>query len=177
MGLFRCGSNLKLDSSEYVIVVVGVNLQYFSMLHVEGLRNEGEDWSYNGLSIINIYNQMNDLARQSFFILKKTDLPVIVYNDMPQEIVDKFHLEKIDEHKNIYAKLLDLNKPENENIRDEISETGVDDPSMMVLVCVGINTEIRYRNNAKMVQLKIFDQFDDRGTVNTLSDIKLYDNK
>jgi hypothetical protein len=154
-----------------VIVAIGINMAYFSMLKIEGLEQDGEDWKYNQMKIVNINNQMNDLVRQSIFILKKSDLPAIVYNEVSENIIEKFKLQKIEESKYIYANILDLNKAENQAIRDEIPNVNTDDLSKLVIVCVGINTEIRYKTNSNCIQLKIFYQFDDRGTVNNLSDV------
>lgn len=169
--IFKAIDILNPASSEHVIVAVGINMAYFSMLKIEGLEQDGEDWKYNQMKIVNINNQMNDLVRQSIFILKKSDLPAIVYNEVSENIIEKFKLQKIEESKFIYANILDLNKAENQAIRDEIPNVNTNDLSKLVVVCVGINTEIRYKSNANCIQLKIFYQFDDRGTVNTLSDI------
>jgi len=170
--IFKAIDKLNLDPSEHVIVAVGVNMSYFLMLNIQGLKQEGEDWRYNQIKIVNIDNQMNALVRQSFFILKESDLPSLVYNEVSENIVAKFKLDKIEESRLIYGNILDLNKPENQVIRDEIPNVNTDDLSKLVIVCVGINTEIRYKKGAKCLQLKIFYQFDDRGTVNSLSDVQ-----
>lgn len=59
-----------------------------------------------------------------------------------------------------------------ESIKDEISNREIDDLTKSVLVFVGINPEIRYRHDAKCMQLKIYNKFDDRGSINNLSDIQ-----
>jgi len=170
--VFKAIDILNPTSSEHVIVAIGINMAYFSMLKIQGLEQDGEDWIYNQIKIININNQMNDLVRQSVFILKKSDLPAIVYNEVSENIVEKFKLQKIEESKFIYANILDLNKTENQAIRDEIPNVNTKDLSKLVVVCVGINTEIRYKTNTNCIQLKIFYQFDDRGTVNNLNDVR-----
>lgn len=170
--IFKSIDQLNLDSERFVIVAIGVNVNYFSMLKIQGLKQENETWQYNGIEIIDIYNQMNDFVRQSFFIIKKADLPAMVYNEVSEKIISKFSLQKIDDVYNIYANIIDLNKAENQPIKNEISNSNVDDLTKAVLVCVGINTEIKYKQDAKCMQLKIFYQFEDRGTVNTLSDIQ-----
>lgn len=170
--IFKAIDKLSLDFSEHIIVAIGVNMSYFLMLNTEGLRQEGEDWFYNQVKIVNINNQMNDLVRQSFFILKKADLPAIVHNEVSENIVEKFKLDKIEELRLIYANILDLNKPENQHIKNDIPNTNTEDLSKLVIVCVGMNTEIRYKTKTNCFQLKIFYQFDDRGPVNSLSDIQ-----
>lgn len=175
--IFKAIDKLNLNPSEHIIVAIGVNMSYFSMLNIQGLKLEGEDWFYNQMKIVNINNQMNDLVRQSFFILKKSDLPTTIYNEVSENIKEKFDLEKIEETRLIYANILDLNKSMNQSIKEEISNINTEDLSKMVIVCVGINTEIRYKTNTNCFQLKIFYQFDDRGTVNSLSDIQsVWDN-
>lgn len=175
--VFKSIGKLNLDPEQFVIVAIGVNIDYFKMFNIEGLIQKDSTWSYNKIEIINVGNQMNDLVRHSFFIIKKSDLPSMFYQEIPEKIVSKFNLQKIDSGKNIYVNVLDLNKPENKFIKDEIPSNKEDGLAKSVLVCVDINTEIRYKQDAKCIQLKIFYQFEDRGTINSLSDIQsVWDN-
>lgn len=171
--IFPSIANLALDSNNFVIVAIGVNIHYFSILKVKGLEQNKSEWSYNQIKIICLNNYMNELVSQSLFIIRKEDLPSIVHNEVLKEKVEKFGLDRINERKNIYASILNLYNNEYDTIKDEITKnTGQEDLSKSVLVCVDINTEIRYKLGAKCIQLKVFSHFDDRGTVNNLSDVQ-----
>jgi hypothetical protein len=158
---------LKIDSENFVILSVGLNISYFSYLKIDGLHNTDNKWFYNGMEIIEIDNYMNELVSQSLFILKKEDLPNMVFAEIKDEqLIERYHLEKIDNAFNIYTSIIDLNRKENETINNKT------DLSQSVLVCVDIHVEIQCKKGAKCIQLKAFSQFDDRGKANKLEDIK-----
>jgi hypothetical protein len=172
--VFFAIDKLNIDSENFVIVSVGLNTSYFSYLQIDGLRKENDKWCYNEIEIIKIDGYMNDLISQSIFVLKKEDLPNMIFKEIDPQFVKKYHLEKIDEGFNIYAGLNDLHKPENEIIKKETEQSNNQvDLSQSVLACVDINVEIQYKAKAQCIQLKVFSQFDDRGKANELDDIKI----
>ncbi|KAA6342137.1 hypothetical protein EZS27_010092 [termite gut metagenome] len=170
--LFLAIDELNIDLTKFVVVAVGINMYYYSTLKNKELQQKNGVWYYNQIRIIEINNYMNELTSQSLFVIHKEDLPSIVYNEVPESDREKFKLEKIDEQKNIYVSVLDLHKEEYSIIKNEIKSTGQEDLSKSVLVCVDINTEIRYKSSAKCIQLKTFSSFNDRGTMDSLSAVK-----
>ena len=116
----------------------------------------------------------SELVSQSLFVLKKEDLPNMIFKGIDrQDILNKFHLSKIDNEFNIYAGLNDLNKPENKTLKEELEKNSADkDLSQKVLACVDINVEIQCKTDTKCIQLQVFSQFDDRIKPNNISDVK-----
>ncbi|MDR3047978.1 MAG: hypothetical protein LBU51_10305 [Bacteroidales bacterium] len=171
--VFLAIDRLNINPEDFIIISVGLNIDYFSsILKIDRLKNENEKWHYNNMEIVDIYNNMNDLVSQSLFVLKKEDLPNMVFKEIDKKIAEKYHLEKIDETYNIYTGLNDLHEQENEIIRKTVEKDTIQtDLSQKVLACVDINVEIQYKT-AKCVQLKAFSQFDDRGTANNVSDVQ-----
>lgn len=170
--IFASIDKLNLDSTQFIIVAIGVDFTRLFMKNIQGLKNQSGIYSYRELEILEVQNQMNEFVKQSFFIIRKSDLPSIVYNSVNSSIISKFKMERIDAEKNIYANIIDLNKSEYKSLRDEIAQKNKDDLAKFVLVCIGINIEVRYKQDAKCIQLKIFNQFDDRGSINSLSDVQ-----
>lgn len=62
---------------------------------------------------------MNDLVSQSLFILKKEDLPNMIFKEVDVQLEQKYHLSKIDDTFNIYTSLINLNEAGNEMIKEE----------------------------------------------------------
>jgi hypothetical protein len=156
--------NLITAKDEFVIVAVGVNLIYLQGKNNK-LKNDNDNWSYNGISIINIDNSMNEFISQSFILIKIEDLPCLVHNTVSEERRVKYKLEHIDTAINTYASLINLNNAENEDITKEVSQgTGIHNLSKSVLVCVEINAEVRYREDAKCIQMKMITPFDETST-------------
>jgi hypothetical protein len=171
--LFSAIDRLNISSDDFVIISVGLNIDYFSYLHIDGLKKENEKWYYHKIEIIEIDSYINDLVSQSLFILKKEDLPNMIFKKVDNHVIEKYHLEKIDEVFNIYTKINNLNDVENELIKKEAEqENNQVDLSQKVLACVDINIEIQCKKYTKCVQLKVFSQFDDRGKANNIDDIE-----
>jgi len=173
--IFPAIDRLEINSNDFILIAIGLNLEYYLRLGITNLKKENDNWSYNGFKIININNSMNDLVSLSLFVLRKADLPNAMQIDVPQEIKDKYRLDELDSDKHIYGKILDLHAEENKDIREEVAlKSEESNLSQKVVVCVDLRTEIRYKINTKCVQLKSFMQFIDRGLVNKLSDIKTF---
>lgn len=173
--VFYALDRLNINSNEFVIISMGINLRYFMHLNIDGLEERNDKWYYNGFEIIVLDNHSNDLVSQSLFVLRKEDLPNIVFNEMPKDSISKYDLDKIDSKYNIYSKIIDLNNPVYEKLRLENTKNNDEITlSKSVLSCVNINVEVRYKPKAKCVQIKAFSQFDARGKANKLDDIEKF---
>jgi len=171
--LFGAIDRIGIDSENFVLISVGLNIGYFSHLQIDGLRKNNEKWCYGELEIIEMNSYMNDLVSQSLFVLKKEDLPNMIFKEVDAQLEKKYHLSKIDDRFNIYTSIINLNETGNEMIKEESEkENNQVDLSQKVLACVDINVEIQCKQDIKCIQLKAFSQFDDRGVANTLDDVK-----
>lgn len=173
--LFGAIDKVIIDPENFVLISVGLNIDYLSHSQIDGLKKDNEKWYFRKLEIIEINSYKNDLVSQSLFILKKEDLPNMIFKEVDAKLIEKYHLNKIDDTFNIYASLINLNEKGNEAIKLEAEkDTNQVDLSQKVLACVDINVEIQCKKNIKCIQLKAFSQFDDRGKANTLDDVKSY---
>lgn len=170
--LFPAIDNLNINPNDFVIISVGLYLDYFKSLHINGLNKKGEKWFYGEMEIIEM-GYVNQFVSQSLFVLKKEDLPNMIFKEIKDhEYLRKFNLGKIDETFNIYTGLNDLNKEENKKLKDEIEKNSTEkDLSQKVLACVDIDVEIQCKKNTRCVQLKVFSQFDDRVKPNKLDEV------
>jgi hypothetical protein len=171
--VFLAIDELDIDVENFIIISVGLNIEYFLHLQIAGLRKENDKWFYKEMKIIEIDNYMNDLISRSLFILKREDLPNIIFKEINKERENKYHLKRIDDIFSIYTGLIDLNKLENKVIKREVEQENNEvNLSQKVLACVDINVEIQYKQNVKCIQLKAFSQFEDRGKANKIKDVK-----
>jgi hypothetical protein len=176
--VFFAIDNLNINSEDFLIISIGLNLSYYKHLKIEELEIKENKWFYRDFEIIEINNYNNDYVSQSLFVLRKTDLPNIIFKETNKELIEKYKLEKIDNIHNIYGKIIDLNNPENKIIKEEIEQNNDQtDLSESVLSYVNINVEIQYRIDVKSIQLISFSQFDDRGKANKIEDIESFDNE
>ncbi|MBP5535261.1 MAG: hypothetical protein J6X62_00560 [Bacteroidales bacterium] len=167
--LFEAVKHLSLTEGEFVILNIGLNLEYYrDYIKVDGLHQDAEKWYYNKIEIIEA--PFNPNLSHSIIIIRKEDLPFITYQELDKTIIEKYSLEELDNDKKIYASIIDLNTS---SLAEEIQkETNIDEVKEKVLVCVDINVGIGCNETARCLHLKVFSQFDDKGTPNTIDQIK-----
>lgn len=168
--LFEAVKRLSLTEGEFVILNIGLNLEYYrDYIKVDGLCQDDGKWFYNNIEIIE--TPFNPNLSHSIIIIRKKDLPFVTYQELDKTIIDKYSLEEIDNDKKIYASIIDLNTS---SLADEIQkETNIDEVKEKVLVCVDINVGIGCNETARCLHLKVFSQFDDKGTPDTIDQIKI----
>lgn len=168
--LFEAVKRLSLTEGEFVILNIGLNLEYYrDYIKVIGLHQDAGKWFYNKIEIIEA--PFNPNLSHSIIIIRKKDLPFVSYQELDKTIIDKYSLEEIDNDRKIYASIIDLNTS---SLADEIQkETNIDEVKEKVLVCVDINVEIGCNETARCLHLKVFSQFDDKGTPNTIDQINM----
>lgn len=167
--IFSAIDNLQLDSQQFTIVSVGVNLYSYKSY---GITEKGNDlWEYKGISIVELESTQIDAVNNSLFVMRNEDLPCILHNDVDEEIKEIYGLESIDDTYHIYTRVIDLH--DNAGIQKKVKEkTNIQDLDKSVLVCVDVNTEVRCRQDAKCIQMKVFSQFDNIGNPNIPDDVK-----
>ncbi|MEK6493129.1 hypothetical protein [Myroides odoratimimus] len=170
--VFSAIDKLSINHNDFVIIAIGFNLGYISMLNINGLEQSDSEWYYKQIRIIEIENYMNEAVSQSLFIIQKNDLPKIEHNEITAESITKYGLKIIDETTRIYTNLIDLNDVRFTTIKQEIeTEETEENLSKFVLACVDIHVKILYKTEAKCIQIKTFSQFDDRSTHNEVYEI------
>ena len=171
--LFPAIDKLNINPNDFIIIAVGLYLDYYASLKIDGLKKRDGQWFFKNVRIAEMESS-DEYVAGSLFILKKDDLPNIVFKEIDdQEHLDKFNLKKIDETFNIYAGLNDLNDSKKKELRNIIeANTTEKDLSQKVLACVDINVEIQCKKRTKCVQLKLFSQFDDRGKPDNVDEVE-----
>lgn len=109
--------------------------------------------------------------RNFIFILEEKDLPKFNFKDIKEEEIKKYKLRKINEKYKIYGSIIDLNLPENEELKKE-HQNNINDDEIKVLEVLAFITEIRFRADRKIIQLKINSIFEKQKKVSQLNDIE-----
>lgn len=157
------------DNNDLMIFSIGNNLNYLS-LNEPNLQNVDGKWTYKGFDIVDISNYVNGFISQSLWIIKKSDIPCVIFNKLSNSsYVEKYQLEEIDNMCHIFASIVDVNT--NYNIKKELEDAKILDVSKKVIVSVNFNAEIRCRKAAKAIQLKIYSQFGDKEQANSAEDV------
>lgn len=171
---FKAISNATKGQNDLIIIALGVYIQYYvATLTIENLiwDDFSKKGTFNGIEIISIDGYMHDFLRDSFIIIKKTDLPNVLKTELPDAKTSKYKLDLINEEEMIYAKINDLNQED--EIRNEVSSVNQQlDLKQYCLCCVDFQREVRIRKDAKCIQIKVFYQFNDNGNPNKAEDVK-----
>lgn len=168
--LFNAIDKLHIKGHSYTIISVGVNLRYYAF-KFGNLENYEDIWKYKGIPIVELERTQVDTVNKSLFIMRNEDLPCIVHNDLSEDIKNEYALTLVDDKYHIYANVIDLYR--SLEMKNKIMRNGsIKDLDKYVLVCVGVNTEVRCNKNAKCIQLRVFSQFDNIGNPNKVEDVK-----
>lgn len=117
-----------------------------------------------------IYLPSTDL-RNLIFILKEKDLPKFTFKNVSGKEKQKFHLKGINKKYKIYASIIDINLPDNEELKN-IYANNLDKDNLQVLETLSFITEIRFRADRKIIQIKVNSVYEESGSVNSLDDLK-----
>lgn len=172
--LFKAIDKLKItrNPNDFVIISFKNNIEYYIRVpNVQGLSKS----DYNGVLLIDIWNCSGHIVGNTFFIIKKSDLPWLEFKepDSKWEINWKEE-EMIIPDKHISASIIDLHKhPEViKKLKEEGNKENLDDK---VLVNIEMLALIHWKGNAKVIALQTASAFEDRGLPNKLEEVKSFD--
>ncbi len=118
-----------------------------------------------------IYLSSTDLTN-CIFVLNKNNLPKIKDMDILEEEKQLFQPEIINEDWNIYGKIIDINKPEHQEIKKKyVGNNLKDDDELKVLLALLFRKQIIFKSDRKIIQIKLNSEFEELGTENNLSDL------
>ncbi|HXJ97603.1 MAG TPA: hypothetical protein VNJ50_02045 [Gelidibacter sp.] len=168
---FKAIDKLGIDET-YIIVNFGIHLEYFiNQLNIQELSDDKykktDIYSFNGSRFV----------RDSFFILKKTDLPNISTKPITEDIIAKYSLKKISDTINLYSSVIDLNQTTAEVYNENKQDKTDDEIRRSVLLSIIILTEFKWKKNIEVIQLRQYSEFLQKGITNKLDDIKPTENE
>lgn len=113
----------------------------------------------------------NNVLRDTFFILKKRDLPKFEFKEPSENDIIKFKLSKIQNDYNIYANVIDLNLPENLNLKEKYVQNE-EESELKVIVIISLLMLIKWRIDRNIIMLSLTSPYVDRGIAHKVEDIK-----
>lgn len=109
--------------------------------------------------------------RNFVFLLEQKDLPKFTFKDIKEEEKQIYQLKEINKKYKIYGSIIDLNLPKNEELKKE-HKNNISDNELKVLEILAFITEIRFRADRNIVQIKVNSLYEESGTPNTLEEIQ-----
>ncbi len=165
--IFKSIDRLQINK-DYVIISFRQNFDWLKRFAEEGTLTNN---SYKGIEIISFDNCDYKLVGNSFFILKKSDLPNIIPNPVKKETIKKLSLKSYDSDTQLFGSVINLN--ESKKLLEELQPFHMEkDLRKYVLVTLAINTEIRWKDNINSIMIKTYSKYREQGLPNKLNDIK-----
>lgn len=153
----------KIIGNNNDFIIIGVNLNY----HTKEVIDESK---YKN-SIINIPST-EYYSVDTLFILRKKDLPAIEYNDLKEDEISELKLECINKELYIYASVVDINKKENEIIKDQWDlENEPDNQDLKVQIAIAFLSTIYWKNKREVIQINIASEYREQGIQNDINDV------
>jgi len=172
--LFKAIDKLKITEkpNDFVIISFKNNIEYYtSVLNVPGLSKS----DYERIALIDIWNCSGHIVGNTFFIVKKSDLPWLEFKEPASKWgVEWKQEEMIIPDKHISASIIDLHKhPEViGKLKEEGNKEDLDDK---VLVAIEMLALIHWKQEAKVIALQVASAYEERGIPNKLEEIKSFD--
>ncbi|MCA6422653.1 MAG: hypothetical protein IM568_07540 [Flavobacterium sp.] len=106
------------------------------------------------------------------FVLNKKDLPFIVYKDIQPKKTEELKLEVTDDNLKLYTSVIDINLPENIDLKDKWkSEENNDNLDLKVLLTIDFLSILYWKKERDIVQISIASLYKEQGIQNDLTDI------
>lgn len=170
--IFEAIEKMGFDFKHYNIISFGVYLKHYTdFLKIKGLEERNGEFYYKNCKIIHIYSYIHPNLIGSLIVIKKDELPKLVFNELLKEEKEKYNPKLLDADYNLYAKIIDLNK--HKEIMDTISISNVEDLKQKVLACILFNWEIKWKKSTQVYQFTVFEQFSNSGKPNSFADLKV----
>lgn len=128
-------------------------------------------YTKNDIEIITVNGYKHPSLVHSFVIVKCSDLPVIEFNNVDQLQIDEYGLQLIDANNKVYTSVIDFNKPQWSSLKSRYVRNQPGEEEKYAMFYSKINTSLKYNPNAKVVQLNIYNQFQDRTSPQSLSNV------
>lgn len=172
--LFPAINNLKIADNPYDFVIVSFknNIKYYiNVLKVPSLSES----DYKGVALVDIWNCSGHIVGNTFFIVKKSDLPWLEF----KEPANQYHITRTKENiiipeRYISAFVIDLH--DNPTVITELQENGnKENLENKVLVDIEMLALINWKKDAIVIALQTASAYEDRGIPNKLEEVKPFD--
>ncbi|TLX76076.1 hypothetical protein E9993_07650 [Labilibacter sediminis] len=154
-------------TGQHVIVNFGINIEHYIERHKVSNLNLSK---YNDTPIISYKG--NQLVNNAFFILQRSDLPIILSKPISAEVIAKYSLKKISDKIDLHASVIDLNNTSDEIFNENKVGKEEDEIRKSVLLSIMISVEILWKKHIDVIQLNEFSVYRQKGLANKISDIE-----
>ncbi|OWP85374.1 hypothetical protein BWK59_00540 [Flavobacterium davisii] len=158
----------KLIGNNQNIIIIGVNIRHD--------LNEIITKSKFANILVKIPSYESNVE-DVLFVLNKIDLPYIEHKEIQEKEIERFKLNKINEELNLYSSIIDLNTPENKDLKDEWKlDKENNNLDLKVQVSIVFLAIIYWKKQRDIIQINFASQYKEQGIQSELSEIEILRN-
>jgi hypothetical protein len=162
--LFKALTRLNL-TNDHVLVFAGIGTQYYiEHGHISGLTNH--KYMDSHIHYLRKFDRPN-----SVFVLKRTDLPQMIFEQPTDDVRNKFNLNLYSESIKLYGSVVDFNTAP--DLLNEYAKT-IDRVGLRksVLQSLELSIKIRWKKDAKVLQFTEYSEYLQGGLPSDLEEVK-----
>jgi len=164
--LFEAIDRMHLRADQHVLVNFGISMEWVAQQHGTERLTEA---SYKGIPILKVEFTDASVLRDSLIVMRRSDLPWFSFETPEATEIQKFQLVQVSENHRLYANVQDIN--EHAELRNLFPNVKQETLNTSVVLSIGLNMDVRWHNQAKLVRLALYSEFYQQGTPNDLSEI------
>ena len=166
--VFEALDALKIDE-RFVIVAFDIYWDFYFQKRIEGLKKDGEKYSYKGIPIIRLHGGPTDLVSQTLLVMYKGDMPALAFMPPMKEHVAKYVLKELDKEYNVYGSIVKLN--DNTELLRSVDNMNEEQAREYSLFNVFINAKMVIKPTSPVVSIKLMYDLRDNGKADSVDDI------
>ena len=135
------------------------------------VKKDEKLYTKNDIEVIKVDGYKHPSLINSFVIVKRSDLPYIKHNDIDQSLKNELNLQLLDADNKVYTSVIDFNKPQWVSLKTKFVKNHPGEEEKYALFCSLVNTSLKYNPAANVVQINVYNQFQDRTSSQSLSEV------
>jgi len=135
------------------------------------VKKDEKLYTKNDIEVIKVDGYKHPSLINSFVIVKRSDLPYIEHNDIDQSLKNELNLQLLDADNKVYTSVIDFNKPQWVSLKTKFVKNHPGEEEKYALFCSLVNTSLKYNPAANVVQINVYNQFQDRTSSQSLSEV------
>lgn len=109
--------------------------------------------------------------RDVLFILSKSHLPAIEHKDLKESEINEYKLEGLNDEIKTYASVIDINAPENQEIKGKWSSED-DSLDLKVQITIAFLSVIFWKKEREIIQVNLASRFREQGVQSDINEIE-----
>lgn len=112
------------------------------------------------------------ITQGALFVLKKTDLPTIEHKDLKDDEIKNLQLKIVNKDLKIYTSVIDINTPENKEIKDKWNiEDEEDNLDLKVQLTIAFLSVIYWKKDRNIIEINIASEYKEQGIQSDMNEV------